>query len=171
MLQNPIYDPVALKGRLVQRHGVAVAELLFSAEVNRREIEDAQHTKLRAELAAIHNRMSELRTAAAQEQEQLQARLQEKYSEYLAGCDEAGRTDALAQAAIVPLVARSEAIQHQLRTLVEPRSTEQELRTLDAYNSTAAELLRSVDRVFPSATSRPLSEFELINLGLGKPRI
>jgi len=138
MQQDMNYDPAALKARLIQRHGHDVGEMVFSAEVNRRALQDVRSAELAAEIASLDIEISALSYAAGERQRPSQAALEATYARYLKQCEEAATAASLAQAEITPLQNRSIELQQQLRTLVQPRLNERELSDLAIYNSMSA---------------------------------
>jgi len=172
MLQNPITDHDPMKAQLIQRHGAAVAELLYDAAVRRRAVEDARAVELSNELTALHAEMSKLSQAAGERRAKSQARLAVAYTAYMEMCNEDARIDSADQAALAPLRARSYEIQEAMRSISLPRLSERELSDLAIYSSTNAEFLRANDKRLPPVAGPPLSELARINSGGGlhKPR-
>jgi hypothetical protein len=171
MQPNLNYDSAALKDDCVRRHGHDIGQIVFDSKVQQRQTQDAQCAELGAELTTLNNQMSELRSAAGQRQLKLQARLEAVFAEYRALCEETATADTLAQAEIAPLQTRSLDIQRQMSTMMQPRSTERELRAVAFFNSPGAELLRTHEKVMPPLAAPALSALGEINLSVGqKPR-
>jgi hypothetical protein len=164
---HPTYDAAALKSRYIAQHGTDLGTLVFDSETNRRRLQDERHTELTIEMALVHTQISDLSSAAGRRQRKMQARLEATYVVYLAECAEAATADSLVQAEIAHLHARSLEIQRQMLTIAEPRSTEEEVRNVAAYNSMNSGLLRSVDKTLPPLAPLPLSDLAKINLGVG----
>jgi hypothetical protein len=163
---NPSYDPVALKARLVQRHGSDLGTIVFDAEIIRRGRQDARAAELGAELTTLHAETNALLNVAGERRAKSKAGLEAAYSVYLALCDEDAKADSLAQAEIAPLAARSLDIQEQMRNISQPRVSERELSALALYASADSERLRSVDKKLPPLNA-PHSELGRINMNVG----
>jgi hypothetical protein len=172
MQQNPLdFDSVALKARLVQRHGSDLGMLVYAAEESRRRTQDERYVELSTELTALQANISVLRHAAGEWRAGFQTRLAAAYAGYLALCAEDAKADSEAQAKIAPLAARSRDVQEQMRHISLPRQSERELHDLAVYSSSNSERLRSVDRKFPPLEAPPLSALGKINAGVGLSKV
>jgi hypothetical protein len=167
MLQNPTYDPVALKARLVQQHGNDLGMLVFAAEESRRRTQDEHHAQLTTELAALQADTSALLRAAGERRAEIQARLEAAHADYLKVGAEYAEAESEAQAQIAPLVARSRDVQEQMRSIALPRLSERDLNDLVVYTSMNAALARSADKKFPPAEAPPQSVLGQINATAG----
>jgi hypothetical protein len=164
---NSSYDPVALKARLVQRHGSDLGGIVFAAEIIRRGAQDARAAELTMELDALHAEISALSQAAGERRAKSQLRLEATFAAYKAQCNEDAKLDSAEQAQISPLTARSLDIQQQMRNISLPRIAEHELSELALYASTGSERLRSLGKTVPPLDAPPPSELARINMGVG----
>jgi hypothetical protein len=164
------YDSVALRTRLIQRHGTDLGEIVYNAELSRRRTQDARAAELSNELTTLHAEMSALRHAAGQRRAKSEGPLAAAYSAYLELCNTEAQAETAEQAQLAPMNARSIAVQQQMRDISLPRLSERELQNLAIYSSANSERLRSVDKKLPPLDAPPPTALGKINMGVGLQR-
>jgi hypothetical protein len=140
MQPNLNIDEAALKKSLYARHGSAVGEIVFAAQVAKRLAENARHADLVAELASIEAEISAHAQAAGQRRAKSQARIEAMYATYMQALAEEATADSLSEAPITQLRERSMNVQQKMRSIAVPRLNEAEMQAVTLYNATHSTL-------------------------------
>lgn len=165
MQTNPLdFDEPTLRAANSKRHGVILGQVVSDATISLRQLENARHAELAAELATVHEEMSVIKRAAGERRASSKAKLEAAHAAYVTLCTEDAALDSAEQTAALPLTARSIELQQAMRGITQPRLTERELQAIASYSSPDAERLRAADKKLPPPAAPPLDELAQINL-------